>query len=256
MASPIITLATDFGSGSSYVAQVKGLLSSAVPDARLIDVAHDLPPFSVRAGEMLLRGYAFAFPLGTVHLVIIDPGVGTARRPIAVRARGRLFVGPDNGVLGVALAQPGAEVVVLDQRHLWREPVTATFHGRDIFAPVAAELAAGLTLADVGSPLCGALASSLPVARLAPHHAEGEVLMADRFGNLLTNVPAGAVPASAIITAEGRPATRVRTYGDAPPATLLALASSDGYLEIAVREGSAARELGRAEGARIECTWD
>lgn len=256
MPPPLITLMTDFGSGSSYVAQVKGVLWSAVPDARLVDVAHDLPPFSVRAAEVLLRGYAFAFPPGTVHLVVVDPGVGTARRPLAVRARGVSFVGPDNGVFGLALGQPGAEAVVLDRQHLWRQPVTPTFHGRDLFAPVAAELAAGLALADVGSVVRDALPSTLPAPRLGARRADGEVLAADRFGNLLTNLVAGAVPASARVSVEGRHATRVRTYGDAPAGTLLALASSDGYLEIAVREGSAARELGRAEGARVECTWD
>ncbi len=253
MPGPIITLTTDFGSSSGYVAEVKAVLLSAVPDARLVDVAHDLPPQSIRHAEVVLRRVAFAFPVGTVHLVVVDPGVGTPRRPLAVQARGLGFVGPDNGVLGVALASPGARAVVLDRPHLFREPVSRTFHGRDVFAPVAAELAAGLPLESLGTAIGDALPSTLPAPRVEGTRVRGETLAADAFGNLATNVPARLLGPAHRITAGGRPAERVGTYGEATPGVLLALVGSDGYLEIAARDGSAARLLGRSDAVEVVC---
>src|SRR5687768_15831145 len=137
---PLIALTTDFGAGSAYVAQLKGVLLSALPEARLLDVTHGVPAGSIREAELVVRAVAFALPLGTTHIVVVDPGVGTPRRGIAVHAAGMTFVGPDNGVLGIPAAMPGARAVTLDRPHLFREPVAPTFHGRDIFAPVAAEL--------------------------------------------------------------------------------------------------------------------
>lgn len=248
---PLIALTTDFGTTSGYVAQVKAVLLSSVPSARIVDVSHDVTPHSVREAELLLRGVAFAFPVGTVHVVVVDPGVGTARRGIAVRARGLTFVGPDNGVLGIALVAPGAECVVLDRPHLFRAPVAPTFHGRDVFAPVAAELAGGLALTDVGTPIGDAAPSTLPLPRITPSRVEGEVLGADRFGNLLTNIPGRFLRQR--VTAGGRPAHVVRTYGEGPSGALLALVGSDGYVELAVREGSAAALVALAAGVLVAC---
>jgi S-adenosylmethionine hydrolase len=250
---PLVTLTTDFGTRSGYVAQLKAVLYSVVPELRVIDITHDIPAQSVRHAEVVLRGTAFIFPVSTVHLVVVDPGVGTARRALAVRARGQYFVGPDNGVLGLALAAREAEAVVLDRPHLFREPVSPTFHGRDVFAPVAAELAGGLPLHEVGSPIDDALPSTLPAPRVHPDRVEGEVLAADTFGNLATNLPGSALRGHWRVEVQGRPALPVRTYADGPPAQLLALVGSDGYVEIALREGSAERELGSSSGLPVVC---
>ncbi len=253
MSRPIVTLTTDFGLDSPYVAQMKGVLLSALRDAQLVDICHLVPPQAIRHAEVMLRAAAFAFPLGTVHVVVVDPGVGTNRRPIAVQARGVSFVGPDNGVLGLALTQPGARAVVLDRSELFLHPVSATFHGRDIFSPVAAELAAGVPLEAVGTPIDDACPSTLPVPHVGPREVRGEVLVADSFGNLLTNIPAAAFDATWSVMVDGHVAVRVRTFGEGPRGDLLVLEGSEGFLEIAVREGSAALLLGRASGVEVTC---
>jgi len=253
MHAPLIALTTDYGSSSHYVAQLKGVIYSALPDARIVDVIHDIPPQSLLHAEVALRATAFAFPLGTVHVVVVDPGVGTSRRGIAVQARGMTFVGPDNGVLGITVAAPGARVVVLDRRGYWREPVAATFHGRDIFAPVACELAGGVLLEEVGSPIDDPLPSNLPQPYIEPGRVVGEVLISDTFGNLLTNIPGALVGDDWRVTVAGRLTERGATYEEGPRRRLIALVGSDGYLEIAMRQTSAARELGAAEGLRVVC---
>jgi S-adenosylmethionine hydrolase len=233
---------------------MKAVILSALPGARLLDITHAIPPQSIRHAEVVLRGSAFAMPIGTVHLVVVDPGVGTDRRPIAVRARGLTFVGPDNGVLGVALADPHAQTVVLDRLELFRRPVAPTFHGRDIFAPVAAELAAGLALTDVGTPIDDALPSRLPRATRRDACIEGEVLVADHFGNLLTNISGQWLDRQWSVHIDDRPLRWVQAYGQGVAGELLVLCGSDGFLEIASRDASAAHQLGRHGGMRITCT--
>jgi S-adenosylmethionine hydrolase len=242
----IVTLTTDFGSGSPYVAQMKGVLLSAARDVTIVDIAHDLPPYAIADAEVLLRSTAFAFPLGTVHVVVVDPGVGSARRGIAVSLKGCFFVGPDNGVLGALATHPGAHVVSLDKTALHRTPTAPTFHGRDIFAPVAAELAAGVGLSVVGTPVVDPTPSTLP--QYAEADGFGVVLTADRYGNLTTNIPAQGVRDVSI----NRQTLRwVRTYSDAKPGELIALSGSDGYVEIACREASAAERIQR--GTKVVC---
>lgn len=244
--TPTIALTTDFGSGSSYVAQMKGVLLSSLPEARMVDVSHDVPPQSIREAALLLRGVAFAFPLGTVHVVVIDPGVGSERRGIAVQSGGMFFVGPDNGVLGAALSRPDAQCVHLDKEAFFRQPVSPTFHGRDIFAPVAAELAAGLSLQQVGSPLSAPLTSNLPDPTCEGDTISGEVLGADRFGNLLTNLPGTLVHQGHPLNLGRRVLPWVTTYAEAPEKTLVALIGSDGYVEVAIRDGSALKRCGQS----------
>ncbi|MBI5509246.1 MAG: SAM-dependent chlorinase/fluorinase [Deltaproteobacteria bacterium] len=253
MRRPIVTLTTDFGVSSPYVAELKAVLLAAQPELNLVDLTHAIPARSIRAAEVALRSAAFTFPIGTVHLVVVDPGVGTTRRPIAVAARGLIFVGPDNGVLGRALLEPGARAVVLDRKALWREPLSSTFHGRDLFAPVAAELACGLALEDVGSAIADPIPSTLPVVERGPGRVRGEVLAADDFGNLTSNIPAAEVDRGWRVTVGGSAATWCRTYGDAERGPLLCLAGSDGYLEIAIAEGSAAARLGATAGLPLVC---
>jgi S-adenosyl-L-methionine hydrolase (adenosine-forming) len=251
--APLIALTTDFGLSSPYVAQVKGVLLSALPRVRLLDVAHDVPAHSIRHAEVILRVAAFAFPIGTVHIVVVDPGVGTSRRPLAVEAAGMFFVGPDNGVLGIALEQPGAVCVVLDRPHLFRQPLSSTFHGRDLFAPVAAELAAGLPISEAGSLVHDAVPSTLPRPVRHGGRVRGVTLVEDTFGNLLTNIPSHWCGPSPVVTVGGKRATWVHTYGEGPASELLAMAGSDGFVEIAMKQQSAAQALSGGVDLEVVC---
>jgi S-adenosylmethionine hydrolase len=245
----LITLLTDFGTSDSYVAEVKGALLSALPAASLVDVAHALPPGDIRAAAYLLGRAWHRFPTGTVHLAVVDPGVGTERAALALAAHGHYFVGPDNGLFTPVLRDAEVRIVVLATP----DGASPTFHGRDVFAPAAAALAAGTPLAQLGQPFCG-----IPV-RLAyhqPHHegktVVGEVVYVDRFGTLVTNLTPELVPSYAVIEVEGLEVGPLRrTFGVVPTGGLVAYLGSGGQIEIAVRDGSAARRLGMGVGGRI-----
>jgi S-adenosylmethionine hydrolase len=242
----LITLLTDFGLSDSYVAEVKGVLLSRAPGAMLVDVTHQVPPGDVRAGQYLLARAWHRFPPGTVHLAIVDPGVGTARRALAAAAGEHRFVAPDNGLLSFLPA--GARVVSL--------PIPAhaapTFHGRDVFAPAAAALAAGARLEDLGSPITDPTHAPLPTPRHDGVAVVGEVLYVDRFGTLVSNIPGDAVEPGVRIRVAGTDVGAVRrTFGDVQRGTLVAFVGSGGTVEIAVRDGSAARLLGVGVGAEV-----
>lgn len=243
--SPLVTLLTDFGTADGYVAEMKGVLLTLAPEARLVDASHELPPQDVEYARLALARYWRRFPVGTIHLVVVDPGVGSARRAIAVASDGRLLVGPDNGVLSPALLLPGARAVTLPT-----PPGAApTFHGRDLFAPAAARLATGAALEALGEPCDDPIVRRTPEARRLDDGAVlGEVIAVDRFGNLVTNLL--TMRGGSLEVAGQRLAVR-RTYADVAPGTLLALVGSSGLLEVAVREGSAARRLGVARGAAV-----
>ena len=242
----IITLLTDFGTADSYVAEMKGVLLSRAPEVALVDISHQVSPGDVRAGQYLLGRAWRQFPPGTVHLAVVDPGVGTTRRALAVNAAGHRFVAPDNGLLSFLPAE--ARFVSL--------PVPSgaapTFHGRDVFAPAAAALAIGAPLEGLGTPITDPTRSPLP----SPHHdgvAEvGEVLYVDRFGTLVSNIPASAVEPGVRIRVAGTDVGPLRrTFADVERGALLAFAGSGGTVEIAVRDGSAARLLGVGVGAEV-----
>jgi hypothetical protein len=247
--TPPITLLTDFGTADGYVGEVKGVLCTLAPSAPLVDISHDLAPQDVEGARLAVARYWRRFPPGTVHLVIVDPGVGTSRAALAVASEGRYLVGPDNGVLSPSLFALDARAVRLP------EPAAAapTFHGRDVFAPVAALLARGTPLEAVGEP------HGDPVRRRTPPPLrredgalEGEVLTFDRFGNAVTNlVPARPLPLGATVETMGQVIPLVRTYGDVPPGAPLALVGSSGLVEVAVRNGSAAGRFGMARGQRV-----
>src|SRR5687768_11201874 len=182
---PIITLLTDFGTADGYVAEMKGVILTRAPEASLVDVTHDVPPQDVESGRLALARYWRRFPSGTVHVAVVDPGVGSPRAALAVESDGRFLVGPDNGVLSPALLVAGARAVTL--------PIpagaAATFHGRDVFAPAAAELALGATLDALGSPALDFVVRRTPEPRrLADGSIEGQVITIDRFGNATTNL--------------------------------------------------------------------
>jgi S-adenosylmethionine hydrolase len=251
---PIVTLLTDFGAGSGYPAQMKGVLLSAARDARFVDISHEVPPFDVLAGALLLEACAPRFPASAVHLAVVDPGVGTDRRPLCVvDPAGRRFVGPDNGLFTPFLCE-GSRAYLLANREVVPEPASATFHGRDLFAPVAAWLAGGGDAALLGPAIEDPVRLRWPGARRAAGGVEGECLVADGFGNVLTSVreaDLGPISGPLEVRVAGRLARFVRTFGEGEEGELLALVGSGGRLEIAVRDGSAARLLGDFRGAPV-----
>jgi S-adenosylmethionine hydrolase len=245
----VITLLTDFGTSDSYVAELKGVLLSAAPGATLIDISHAISPGNVREAAYVLYRAWRTFPRGSVHLVVIDPGVGTDRAALALSVGGHFFVGPDNGLFSFVVRDVPVQAVSLGEPD-WAAP---TFHGRDIFAPAAARLASGVALDALGPPFAG-----IPV-RLStrePFHEGkvliGEVIYVDRFGTLVTNFTPGNMPDYASLEVEGAEVGGLRrTFADVATGVLLAYVGSDGHVEIAVRDGSAARKLGIGVGGRV-----
>jgi len=245
----IITLLTDFGSRDAYVGIVKGVMLGICPAARLVDLTHEVPAQAVRLGALLLRSAVGYFPDGTIHLAVVDPGVGSARDPIVVTTPRACLVGPDNGVLAPAAAALGTPIVHrLTNETLRRLPVSHTFHGRDIFAPAAAHLAAG-TPPDAFGPRLSALQPlALPEPRVEPTAVHGEVIYVDHFGNLVTNIGTDALgafrPQSLSVRIAGTMISAlVSSYAAAAPGAPLALIGSWGTLELAVRDGNAATAL-------------
>lgn len=242
---PLVTLLTDFGTADGYVAEMKGVILSAAPDAQLVDVSHDLPAQDVESGRLALARYWRRFPAGTVHLAVVDPGVGSSRAALAVASDGRMLVGPDNGVLSPALLSAGARVVAL--------PIPAhaspTFHGRDVFAPAAARLLVGDAIEALGTRYDTPIVRRTPEARRqADGSIAGEVIAVDRFGNAITNLIArGAVE----VVIDDRTLRLVRSYPDVASGACLAVVGSNGLIEIARRDGSAAAHLGLRRGSPV-----
>ena len=241
----LITLLTDFGTADGYVGEIKGVLLSAVPQPSVVDIAHDVAPQDVEGARLALTRYWRRFPRGTVHLVVVDPGVGSPRAAIAVASDGRYLVGPDNGVLSPALLLSGVRVVSL----LVPTHASSTFHGRDVFAPAAALLAAGAVLESLGPTNDHPVVRRTPEAkRLGDGAIGGEVISVDRFGNLITNLVA---PRGGAVEVSGRAVPLRRTYADVAPGEVIAIVGSSGLVEIAVRDGSAARELDARRGTIV-----
>lgn len=245
----LVTLLTDFGTADAYVAEMKGALLTAAPGATLVDVTHSVPPGDIRAGAYLLGRAWHRFPAGTVHLAVVDPGVGTERAALALAARGHYFVGPDNGLFTFVLRDTEVQIVSLPTP----DGAAPTFHGRDLFAPAAAALATGTALAELGEPLRGMPARlATGEARYEGKSVVGQVVYVDRFGTLVTNLSPELVPPYAIVEVEGLEVGPLRrTFGDVPSGGLVAYLGSGGQVEIAVRDGSAARRLGMGVGGRI-----
>jgi S-adenosyl-L-methionine hydrolase (adenosine-forming) len=242
---PIITLLTDFGTADGYVAELKGVLFSSAPDITVVDLSHDIPPQDVECARLAVARYWRRFPSGTVHVVVIDPGVGSGRAALAVSSDGRFLVGPDNGVLSPSLLASGSRAVAL------RVPPTAsaTFHGRDVFAPAAASLATGAPIDALGADCHDPVIRRTPEARRASDGSViGEVIAIDRFGNAISNLIA---PRGGRIEVGGRLMPIVRAYADAPVGEVIALVGSSGFVEVAQRDGSAARALALARGTPV-----
>ena len=248
----IVTLTTDFGTGSGYVAELKGRLLHARSPLMLVEIAHDLPSHDIRAAAWLVGQACLAFPPDTLHIVVVDPGVGTARRLIWARLGDQEFLCPDNGVLGYALRRtPLVEARTLSVA----VAASATFHGRDVLAPAAVRLLDGACPDTLGPPLASLTSIEWPEPHETAAVIEGEVIHVDRFGNLVTNLPAALWPrveaAGGLVLGPHRVTTLVRTYGDAAPGTTVALVGSQGFIEAAVVEGSAADRFAAGLGTRV-----
>ncbi|MGD2104166.1 MAG: SAM-dependent chlorinase/fluorinase [Anaerolineae bacterium] len=277
--SPIVTLTTDFGVADGYVGTIKGVLLDIAPEARLVDITHQIAPQAVRQTAFILYTTYRFFPSQAVHLVVVDPGVGSARRSIAVKLSHGTFVGPDNGVFNYVMAEESVETVVELADPCYRLPsVSETFHGRDIFAPAAAHLAAGVSIDQLGPAVPDPVTLPLPRLEIGPRRISGEVLHVDHFGNVITSIgrlrwtedelvlePAFQQHSeeqarfradSVRLTVGEKKIERLgRTYADVGHGNVLALVGSEGHLEIAVREGSGADELGLQPRDLVELRW-
>ncbi len=260
MARPVITFTSDFGSQDWFVGVVHGVLYGICPEAHIVDLTHDIPPGYIGRAAFLLEAASPDFPPGTVHLGVVDPGVGTARRALAVAARGQIFVGPDNGLLDWALRDPAGRAHAVTDERWFRHPVSRTFHARDVFAPLAAHLACGLALERLGPRVQDAVRLDHATPEVGDGGILGRVMFVDRFGNALTNIQTEDlarafpdVPEPQIEVRVLRAAIRglSHAYGEHPLGTVVALLGSSGRLEIAQVGGDCANRLGIGEGDQV-----
>ena len=240
----IITLTTDFGTRDGYVGAVKGVLARLAPEAALVDIAHDIPRGDIAHAAWVVAAATQEFPFGTVHFVVVDPGVGGTRREVIVSVGGQWYVGPDNGVLAHVTAA-AYDAWAIEARTFRGRRVSPTFHGRDLFAHAAAALARGEPAADAGPPV--RLAGALPWGTRAA--GRGRVVHVDHYGNLITDLPASE--GGEAISIDGNTLRIVKTYSDVPPNTLLAYVGSMGTIEVAVRDGRADARLDAPRGTPV-----
>jgi S-adenosyl-L-methionine hydrolase (adenosine-forming) len=247
-----ITLLTDFGTRDGYVAAMKGVIAGVFPLAAIDDVAHDLEPGDVDGAARALSRYWKLYPAGTVHVAVVDPGVGTGRRALAVEADRRFIVAPDNGLLTPVLRTAKRWRVTSIEDPRFRLPETsATFHGRDIFAPAAAYLARGVHISLFGPRVEDPVLIEEPKPVEREGEIVGEIVSADRFGNLITNLSGEDLEGAETVELAGRRLSLVRTYGEAAPLQPIALVNSEGRLEVAARDGSALEVLGAGVGTPV-----
>ncbi|MCS7082807.1 MAG: SAM-dependent chlorinase/fluorinase [Bacteroidetes bacterium] len=255
----IITLLTDFGTADYFVGAMKGEILCRAPDVHLVDLSHEIRPHDILHGAFVLRHAYAHFPPETIHVFVVDPGVGSQRRPVAVRANGYYFVGPDNGLLKLLLDESPFEAVVLDRPEWFRPEVSRTFHGRDIFAPVAAHLANGVPLEALGSPIRELTPAQWTRPIRGDAYIVGQILHVDRFGNLITNIRPEDLPPNRtpVFTAKDlRCRGLVPAYAAVDPGQALAIVGSAGFIELAIREGSAAGVFDLKVGQRVLVSWE
>lgn len=279
MSRPLIALLTDFGTRDHYVGVMKGVMMGVCPDAKFIDITHEIPPQDVRAAAFTLMHSAHFFPPQTVFLVVVDPGVGTSRHPIIARIQDRVYIAPDNGVLSYLPGFENGEFYVLENEDFRLKAISRTFHGRDIFSPAAAYRACGHALPEFGAALASPVALPKPLLEISEERIKGEVLYIDHFGNIVTSI--GRVvratdgdhlileswfsKGGAVIQPERvqfrvaehhKIATITRSYNDVDPGGLLALLGSSGFLEISINQGNAAHELDVKPGDPVRIVGD
>lgn len=258
---PIVTLTTDFGLSDPFVGAMKGVILSINPEARVVDLSHQVNSYDLFDGAMTLALAYPYFPADTIHVVVVDPGVGSARRPILVSTRRYKFVAPDNGVLSLVYEREKEfEVRYVTAEHYFLKPVSNTFHGRDIFAPVAAWLSKGVEADKFGEVIAGAIKFTSPKAKsLDGGRIQGVVIRVDKFGNLITNISPADAPAlfgsnrpEFSLTINQQEITQLHTsYSEGKPSELFAVAGSSGYLEICQNRFSAATTLQAGRGAEV-----
>ena len=257
-ATPLVTLTTDFGLDDPFVALVKARILGACPAACILDLTHAITPHTVEAGAFWIDRCSVWFPAGSLHLAIVDPGVGTSRRILAVREGGQLFLGPDNGLLGPVAARRGAEVRWVEATMLERagqSTASPTFHGRDILGPLVGLLAARrVAFEDLGAPTDAWHRPDWPPAEAGPEGAVGRVILVDRFGNCFSNLTSESLKSieDPELVFGGHALPLVRTYGDRAPGSLVALVNSFDVIEAACVQGSAAGRLQLRPGSRVE----
>lgn len=251
----IITLTTDFGTKDGFVGAMKGVILSLAPGASVVDITHDVPPQSVWDAAFALEASCPYFPEGTVHLAVVDPGVGGERRALIFRTGRYLLVGPDNGVFSLLLRkEPPIRVVSIENRELMLPEVSRTFHGRDIFAPAAAHLVRGVPPESFGPEVEDWVDLNVPEPEVRGDFVIGKVVHVDRFGNLITNVKMEHLPfppEEGVVRVGGATTKIYPVYSSVPKGFPLALFGSSGRLEVAVREGSAHRTLEVGEGEDV-----
>lgn len=255
---PLLTFTTDFGLRDPYVAEMKGAVLSLCPEARLIDVTHEITPGDVQEASWVLARVWKRFPEDTVHVAVVDPGVGSSRLPVAIRAAGRWFVGPDNGIVGPVLDRWPAEAALeIRASRLPGAPPSDTFHGRDLFAPAAARLACGESAEALGDDLDPGLLVRVEEAKPSRENEtiRGRIVHVDRFGNLVTDIPADWLSDTSAATIAGRVLHGLeRSYAAVAPGVLLLTRGSGGTLEISARGTSAAAVLGVGRGETVVVT--
>jgi S-adenosylmethionine hydrolase len=244
MGEPILTLTTDFGLVDHYVGAMKGVILEICPRARIVDISHQVTPFAIAEGAYLIAQAYTWFPKKTVHVAVVDPGVGSERRAILVEAAGQYFVGPDNGVFSMVMAREKHKARVITNDRYFHWPVSRTFQGRDVFAPVGAHLAAGVTAARMGKIFAGAVLEDLE---------RPQVLHIDRFGNIVTNLPADDLQGKRISLEIGgtKISASASHYAEMDQGRLFLIEGSSGFVEVSMNRGSAAQRIGCRAGAVV-----
>lgn len=260
MLKRIVTLTTDFGTSDHFAATMKGVILSLQPAVQIVDITHEVAPFEIPQGGFIIAQAYRYFPKKTIHVVVVDPGVGSTRRPLLAEMGGQFFIAPDNGVLSMIFSRETAKVRHITNERYFLHPTSRTFHGRDVFAPVAAHLASGIAPSRFGPRIDDHLRLTFDQpSRTGKRVWTGSVLKIDRFGNIITNLHIDAFP-----EVNTRPfelnvglqmVTRLAlTFTECEPGELFAVVGSSGYLEVATKEGSAAKMLGCGAGAPVELT--
>lgn len=262
--NPIVTFTTDFGVNDHFVGTMRGVILNINPATQLVDICNNVQSFDVLDGAMTIAAAYRYYPAGTIHMVIVDPGVGTSRRPIVAVTEKHIFIAPDNGVLSLVFdKEERLSVRHIDASHYYLEPVSQTFHGRDVFAPIAGWLAKGVDVAKLGEEITDFARFAMPKPKeVAPKTFKGVVIKTDKFGNLITNFTAEDCPA---LFAEGVPEFKLRigqaevsrivnAYAEGGAGELFAIRGSMGYLEIATNRGVAAQLAQAARGAEVQIT--
>ena len=258
MPDPIITLTTDFGTSDHLVGAMKGVILSINPAARIVDINHHVTPFDILDGALSIANAYRYFPPRTIHVVIVDPGVGTQRRPLLVSGEKQFFIAPDNGVLSMVYDRESCTVRHITAEHYFLNPVSPTFHGRDVFAPTAAWVSKTFQTESFGEVITDNVRFAMPKPKAAGPAIKGVVLRVDIFGNLITNLTADDIPAAIVasgvikLSVNGKEVKAItQAFASGAPGEPVALMGSAGFLEIAVNRGSAARTLGANRGAEV-----